>query len=244
MNFQTISKKIVTPILIFGIAIGTFALPVSTFAADPSTVLDGTLSPIRQGSAGDCGAISAIQALDNSVYGKTLLKSMITTNSNGSYTLNFASKKQTVSKTDVKNAYVEGDLDARVIEAGLQKAMNIYNGCFACDVFTNITGFQQTTYYHTASDKTAIMNALTAKFASGQGATAACDFSIADDSKGIIGDGGHSYSIRWVDSDNVAVINPWDTSKYVYMSRTQFENSIRYMCYVDEVSHKVIVYWS
>lgn len=238
-----LKRKAIASCLALGIAVSTMLTPVTAFAGDPSTQLDGELSQFHQGSVGDCGAVSAIQALDNSMYGKYLLKKMITVNSNGSYTLHFGSGKQTVTKRDVENAYINGDLDARVIEAGLQKAINIYNGCFACDVFTTITGYKQITYYKDASAKTNIMNTMTSKFAYGQGVIAACDFAIADASKGIIGDGGHSYSIRWVDANNVAVINPWDTSKLIFMSRSQFEKSIRYMTYVDESSKKVIVYW-
>lgn len=240
---KKLKMKVFTSCLALGLVIVTMLTPVTALAFDSSTQLDGTLSTIYQGSVGDCGAISAIQAFDNSVYGKNLLKKMITVNSNGSYTLNFATKKQTVTQQNVSNAYVEGDLDARVIEAGLQKAMNIYNGCFSCDVFTTITGFKQKTYYNNNTTKTNIMNTMASKFASGQGVIGACDFTIADDSLGIIGDGGHSYSICWVDANEVAVINPWNTSTAIYMSRSQFENSIRYMTYVDESAKKVVVYW-
>lgn len=238
-------KKILAPILAFGLSASMLFTPMSTLAkaANPQTQLDGELSTFYQGNADDCGAVSAIQALDNSVYGRGLLKKMITPNSNGTYTLNFLAGKQTISKKEAAAAPIYGDLDARIIEAGLQKAMNVYQGCFACDVFTTMTGFKQTVYYKGASQKT-IMDAMAAKFASGQGAMAACDFEIADDSKGIIGNGGHSYSIRWVDQDIVVVINPWDTSKLIYLSRQQFDNSIRYMTYVDETSKKVIVYWN
>ncbi len=245
IKMKRIKMKAIALCLSLGIAVGTLFTPVSAFAvaANPETELDGELSTFHQGNAGDCGAVSAIQALDNSVYGKDLLQKMITVNSNGSYTLNFGSGKKTVSQKEVDAAPITGDLDARVIEAGLQKAMNVYNGCFACDVFTTMTGFKQKTYYE-ASSKTDIMNALADKFASGQGAMAACDFTIADPSKGIIGDGGHSYSIKWVDEDSVIIINPWDTSKLIDMSRSQFENSIRYMTYVDETAKKVVVFWN
>lgn len=245
VKFKSFKMKAVALCLSLGIVVGTLLTPAAAFAAaaNPATELDGELSPIYQGDVGDCGAISAIQALDNSVYGKGLLQKLITVNSNGSYTLNFGSKKTTVSQKEVNNAYVTGDLDARVIEAGLQKAMNVYNSCFACDVFTTMTGFKQKVSSG-ASSKTSVINGLAAKFASGQGAMAACDFAIADSSKGIIGDGGHSYSIRWVDAEIVVVINPWDTSKLIYMSRSQFENSIRYMTYVDESAKKVIVFWN
>jgi hypothetical protein len=243
-EIKKLKTKVYAICLSFGLAFGTLLTPMSAFAAtlNPATELDGELSTFYQGSANDCGAVSAIQALDNSVYGKGLLQKIITVNSNGGYTLNFGSGKVTVSQKEVANAPISGDLDARVIEAGLQKKMNVYDGCFACDVFTTMTGFKQKTYYG-ASSKTSIMNAMAAKFASGQGAMAACDFTIADESKGIIGNGGHSYSIRWVDEDIVVVINPWDTSKLIYMSRTQFENSIRYMTYVDETAKNVVVYW-
>lgn len=244
MNLRKVTKKLAMPLLIFGIAASSCFSVTTTFASDASTQLDGKLSTIYQGSAGDCGAISAIQALDNSTYGKSIFQTLITPNQNGSYTLNFASKKQTVSQNDVKHAYVTGDLDARVIEAGLQKAMNVYNGCFACDVFTTITGFPQLTYQNNQQAKNIVMQNLVTKFASGTGAIGACDFTIADESKGIIGDGGHSYSIRWVDQNNVYVINPWDTSKSIVLSRKQFEDSVRYLCYVDEDNQKVIVYWS
>lgn len=244
-EIKVLKSKLMLPILSLGLSVGMLLTPMSALAAtvNPATELDGELSTFYQGSADDCGAVSAIQALDNSVYGKGLLKKLITVNPNGSYTLNFGAGKQTISKKEAASAPITGDLDARIVEAGLQKAMNVYNGCFACDVFTTMTGFKQNTYYG-ASSKRSIMNAMAAKFASGQGAMAACDFMIADDSKGIIGNGGHSYSIRWVDDEIVVVINPWDTSKLIYMSRTQFENSIRYMTYVDESSKRVVVYWN
>ncbi|WAG62448.1 hypothetical protein LL037_13280 [Clostridium estertheticum] len=35
---------------------------------DPTTQLDGKLSTFHQGAANDCGAVSGIQALDNSKY--------------------------------------------------------------------------------------------------------------------------------------------------------------------------------
>lgn len=242
---KKLKSKVMVSILSLGLSVGMLFTPVSALAAtaNPATELDGELSTFHQGNADDCGAVSAIQALDNSVYGKGLLQKMITVNSNGSYTLNFGTKKQTISKKEAASAPITGDLDARIIEAGLQKAMNVYNGCFACDVFTTMTGFKQNTYYGSSS-KGSVIDAVAAKFASGQGAMAACDFEIADDSLGIIGNGGHSYSIRWVDDERVVVINPWDTSKLIYMSRTQFENSIRYMTYVDESSKKVVVYWN
>lgn len=220
--------------------------PVSAFAettSDPETQLDGELSTFYQGAVGDCGAVSAIQALDNSNYGINLLSYMITVNSDGSYTLNFGSGKQTVSETDVANAYISGDLDARVIEAGLQKAMNIYNGCFSCDVFTVITGFEQN-YVYGDTAKTNMMDTMASLCTSGEGIIAACDFSIADSSKGILGDGSHSYSIMSVTKDTVIVINPWDTSELISLSRSQFENSIRYMTYVDEETNEVVVFWN
>ena len=243
---KKIKMKVITSCLSLGLIAGTLFTPVSAFAkttGDPATQLDGRLSTIYQGDANDCGAVSAIQALDNSKFGKKFLSKVISVNSDGSYTLNFGSGKQVVSETDADNAYISGDLDARVIEAGLQNAMNVYNGCFACDVFTKMTGFGQNTVSG-ATAKTNMMNTMTSKCNSGEGITAACDFNIADPSKGIIGDGGHSYSIKSVTKDTVVVINPWDTSKFINMSRSQFESSIRYMTYVDEATKKVVVFWS
>lgn len=244
IKMRKIKTKVGTLCLTLGIVASTLFTPIPVFAGtsgNPETQLDGKLSTFHQGSANDCGAVSAIQALDNSKFGRKLLRKMITVNNNGSYTLNFGAGKQTVSETDVANAYIEGDLDARVIEAGLQKAMNVYNSCFACDVFTTMTGYKQKTYWSSA--KTDIMNTMASKCQSGEGITAACDFNIADPGKGIIGDGGHSYSIKSVNKDTVVVINPWDTSAFISMSRSQFENSIRYMTYVDEAAKKVVVYW-
>ncbi|MBD7910572.1 MULTISPECIES: hypothetical protein [Clostridium] len=243
---KKIKMKVITSCLSLGIALSTLLTPVSAYAGtkgDPTLQLDGILSTFHQGSVGDCGAVSAIQALSNSKFGKNLLSKMISVNSNGSYTLNFGAGKQTVSKTDVANAYISGDLDARVIEAGLQKAMNVYNGCFACDVFTTMTGFGQATI-NGGTAKTNMMNTMASKCKSNKGIMAACDFSIADPSKGILGDGSHSYSIKSVTKDTVIVVNPWDTSKDISMSRSQFERSIRYMTYVDEAAKKVIVFWS
>lgn len=204
--------------------------------------LDGKVDVFYQGAAPDCGAISAIQALDNSTYGKGLVMHMITVNNDGSYTLNFGSGKVKVTQEDVDNAYVTGDYDARVIEAGLQNAMNVYNSCFACDVFSKITGFKKVQVWGDKA-RNDLMNTMASRCYAYEGVTAACDFQIADDSKGIIGNGGHSYSIRCVLNDYVVVINPWDTSELIYMTRSQFENSIRYMTYVDERTKQVKVYW-
>ena len=234
-------RKLITICLTLGMVVSSMLAPVTAFAGNAATQLDGKLSTFHQGSANDCGAVSAIQALDNSSYGKYLLSVMIQKNNNN-YTLRFGAGAQTVTQRDVANAYITGDLDARVIEAGLQKAMNVYNGCFACDVFTTMTGYKQQTY-RGAYAKNNIMNTLKAKCDAREGITAACDFNIADPSKGIIGDGGHSYSIRWVTNDTVIVINPWDTSKLIYMPRSQFERSIRYMTYIDWSNSKVSVYW-
>jgi len=240
-KMRKIKTRIGAFCLALGIAAGTAFTPITAYAGDPATQLDGKLSTFYQGDANDCGAVSAIQALDNSKYGRKIFRKMITDNNNGTYTLNFGSGKQTVTEIDVEDAYIEGDLDARVIEAGLQKAMNVYNSCFACDVFTTMTGFRQRTYWST--NKTEIMNTMAAKCQNGEGITAACDFNIADPGKGIIGDGGHSYSIKSVNKNTVVVINPWDTSGLISMSRSQFENSIRYMTYVDDGAKNVVVYW-
>nr|WP_288826069.1 C2 family cysteine protease [uncultured Clostridium sp.] len=244
MKMRKIKKRISALCLALGIAASTLFTPVTALAATggySESQLDGKLDTICQGSIGDCGAVSAIQALDNSKYGRKIFRKMITDNYNGTYTLNFGGGRVTVTEDDVYNAYIEGDLDARVIEAGLQKAMNVYNGCFACDVFTRMTGFRQRTYR--SSNKTEIMNTMAAKCQNGEGITAACDFNIADPSKGIIGDGGHSYSIKSVNKNTVVLINPWDTSVLISMPRSQFEKSIRYMTYVDDAAKNVVVYW-
>lgn len=243
---KKIKMKVITVCLSSILAAGSLLTPIyastkTTF--DPTKQLDGKLSTFYQGSANDCGAVSAIQALDNSKYGKSFLSKVISVNSDGSYMLNFGSGKQTVSKNDVADAYITGDLDARVIEAGLQKAMDVYDGCFACDVFTKMTGFEQK-QISGGTAKTNMMNSMMSKCSSGKGITAACDFTKADSSKGIIGDGGHSYSIKSVTKDTVVVINPWDTSKLISMSRSEFEDSIRYMTYIDETAKQVVVFWN
>jgi len=239
---RTKLKKIITLCLSLSIAIGVAFSPVSAFAGIDDQ-LDGQVTVFHQGQEGDCGAVSAIQAFDNSTYGKGFIMQLITTNSNGSYTLNFGTGKVTVSREEAINSSITGDFDAKVIEAALQKKMNVYNGCFACDVFTEMTGFKQEQIRGTAA-KTDLMNTMTKNCYAERGVTAACDFKYADDSKGIIGNGGHSYSIRSVLNDTVVLINPWDTSKYIYMPRSEFENSIRYMTYVDSNSKKVMVFWN
>lgn len=238
-------KRVKMKVLTLGMAVAITACsvcaPVSAFAGTEDQ-LDGQVTIFHQGEEGDCGAVSAIQAFDNSTYGKEFIMKLITQNSDGSFTLNFGTGKVKVSAKEARNARITGDFDAKVIEAALQKEMNVYNGCFSCDVFTKMTGFKQKQISGTSARDNLLNNMAKACYA-GQGVTAACDFNIADDDLGIIGDGGHSYSIRAVLDDYVVVINPWDTSKYIYMSRTQFEDSIRYMTYIDNKSKKVVVYW-
>ncbi|MEN8905900.1 MAG: hypothetical protein ABF289_08080, partial [Clostridiales bacterium] len=139
-------------------------------------------------------------------------------------------------------APIRGDLDARIIEAGLNKAINVYNSCFAYQCFEVITGFSENVREGNAT-KTSMMNIMEEKTSSEEGIIAACDFNDADDSKGIIGDGGHSYSIKSVTSDTIIVVNPWDTSKDIKLTRSWFENSIRYMCNVNSDSRAVDIYW-
>ncbi|OOM10628.1 hypothetical protein [Clostridium saccharobutylicum] len=239
---KKIKMKVIPLGISLALSVGTIFTPVSAFAGNEDQ-LDGQVTVFHQGQEGDCGAVSAIQAFDNSTYGKRFIMQLINQNSDGSYTLNFGTGKVTVSQYDAINARITGDFDAKVIEAALQNEMNVYNGCFACDVFTKMTGFDQKQIRGNKA-KTNLMNTMAKNCYSGQGITAACDFKYADESKGIIGDGGHSYSIRCVLNDTVVLINPWDTSKYIYMSRSQFENSIRYMTYVDNNSKKVMVFWS
>lgn len=237
---KKVKNKIIT--LCIGAAIAVSSLATPAFASTEDT-LDGQVTVFHQGDVGDCGAVSAIQALDNSRFGKEFVMKLIKTNKDGSYTVKFKTGKIKVTKQDVENAYITGDLDARVIEAALQKAMNVYNSCFACDVFEKMTGFKQE-LVSGVEGRTKLLNQMAAKCYSYEGVTAACDFNIADDSKGIIGDGGHSYSIRSVINDYVWVINPWDTSNLILLPRSQFENSIRYMTYVDTDAKKVKVYWN
>lgn len=239
---KSMLKKIITLSISLSIVMGTVFAPISAFAGTEDD-LDGQVTVFHQGEEGDCGAVSAIQAFDNSTYGKGFIMNLITPNSDGSYTLNFGTGKVTISGEDAINARITGDFDAKVIEAALQNEMNVYNGCFACDVFEKMTGFKQK-QIRGSKAKTDLMNTMAKNCYSGKGITAACDFKDADESKGIIGDGGHSYSIRCVLDDTVVLINPWDTSEYIYMSRSQFETSLRYMTYVDNISKKVIVFWS
>lgn len=256
-----IKNKIIALCLSLGVATGILFSPVSAYAATKSDLpvanivaasstdqVDGKLDTFYQGSSPDCSAVAAIQTLANSTYGRSLLSKMITVNSNNSYTLNFATGKQMVSKTDVANAFIRGDLDAKVIEAGLIKAMKIAP-CFAHDVFGVFTGYEKVTYFEKnsapgTSNKVSIMNLLASKCESGQGFMATCDFNIADSSRGILGNGSHAYSIKSITKDTVVVINPWDTSKLISMPRSQFENSIRYISYVADVSQKVVIFWN
>jgi len=235
-------QRIITLCLSAAITAGTVFAPISA-SASIDTQLDGQVTVFHQGEEGDCGAVSAIQAFDNSTYGKGFIMNLITENRDGSYTLNFGTGKVNVSREEAIDSKIIGDFDAKVIEAALQKEMNVYDGCFACDVFTKMTGFKQKQIRGT-KNKTKLLNTMAKACYSGKGITAACDFEIGDESNGILGDGAHSYSIRCVLDDYVVVINPWDTSEYIYLTRSQFENSIRYMTYVDNSAKKVLVYWN
>lgn len=208
-----------------------------------SKQLDGKVTIFSQGNIGDCGAVSGIQALDNSIKGKEIVSKIIELNGTDGYVLNFGTKKQIVSNEDVKNAYITGDFDARVIEAGLQNAMKVYNSCFASDVFVTITGFTKKDS-RLSTQKSTMLSDMQSKCLSGDGITAACDFNLADSSKGILGSGSHSYSIKKIDKDTVIVVNPWDTSKDISLTRTWFESAIRYFTNVNFTNKTVEVFWS
>ena len=196
---------------------------------------DGKFDTFKQGYYGDCGAVSAIQALENSQYGRNLLKNMITYESNGSYTLNWGSGKVNVTKEEVNNSPLSGDIDAKVIEAALLKKGN---WGFSYQNFVKFTGFGENRLYGN-NNKEAIFNYMVENTQSGKGIIAACDFNWADSNKGILGNGSHSYSIVSVDKNKVIVCNPHNTSSRIELSADWFKQAIRYFCVVNESTRKV-----
>ena len=77
---KKIKMQVITSCLSLVLVAGTLFTPVSVFAGtigDPTTQLDGKLSTFHQGDANDCGAVSGIQALANSKFGKKLLSKVI-----------------------------------------------------------------------------------------------------------------------------------------------------------------------
>ncbi|MDO5517699.1 MAG: hypothetical protein Q4F66_09080, partial [Clostridium sp.] len=60
--------KVLTLCMAVAVSACTLCAPVSAFAGTDDQ-LDGQVTIFHQGEEGDCGAVSAIQAFDNSTYG-------------------------------------------------------------------------------------------------------------------------------------------------------------------------------
>ncbi len=59
------------------------------------------------------------------------------------------------------------------------------------------------------------------------------DINGVEHNTGIGKTSGHGWAIKSVDSKNVTIVNPWDSSEEVIITRKEFESSVSGICYID-----------
>ena len=103
------------------------AAELNSIEIQPSTDADGNISVSHQGfGVGDCGVLSAVNALSYTEAGREILNDCISYNEDGSMTVNFwgINRSYTISKDELETTatYSFGDLDVIGIEIALTRA--------------------------------------------------------------------------------------------------------------------------
>lgn len=110
-----------------------YVLPQEPEATDESNGVNGEIDEkVEQGGTGDCWLLTGVLALNSTDIGKKIIKSSITTNADGSVTVNFkgVGVSYTISLDEIKkhdtdniksDAYSNGDNDMLVLELAVEK---------------------------------------------------------------------------------------------------------------------------
>ena len=110
-----------------------YVLPQEPEATDESNGVNGEIDEkVEQGGTGDCWLLTGVLALNSTDIGKKIIKSSITSNADGSVTVNFkgVGVSYTISLDEIKkhdtdniksDAYSNGDNDMLVLELAVEK---------------------------------------------------------------------------------------------------------------------------
>jgi len=95
----------------------------------PQNISDGLIGDgLKQGTMGDCFAITSIYGVGHTDTGREAIKHAIKDNGDGTYSVTFAGdaahKPYTVTQDDLKKGYADGDVDANILGAAMDKYIN------------------------------------------------------------------------------------------------------------------------
>jgi len=202
--------------------------------------LDGKIGDFQQNkNEQDCWLLAGLETLSNTKEGAEIIKDSIHKNDDGTINVTFKGVHETYTFTpkeinDAETRLSTGDDDVRAIELGVEqyRKEGILNGSYkdiSLDDPLNGGKLDETGFIFTGQKPEMVTENydkyLDSIAQNPEKNGAEVGFKEYDFSNGIMPN--HSYSIKSVDSKNVTVINPWDTSKEIVISREKFVSNIR-----------------
>ena len=214
---------------------------------EPNGKIDGNFG---QGFVGDCWLISAINGLANNTKGLKILNDSLRIDCNGNVyvTLKGVGKTYKITKEELekgKDKYSYGDPDVRAIEIALEKYMKESQiidgiGSISNNFHSDLEGNSATFAFQVLTGKGGcniiekFVNTVTGLWFSDSqidnfndpnkvtlvGAMLKSPIKLPE---GMLFSG-HAYAVIRSDADNVYLVNPWDTSIELTVSRKQFKS--------------------
>lgn len=202
----------------------------------------------EQGSVGDCYLLAVIKSLSLNPETLKELNDCINIDSNGNarVTLKGVGKTYTITKEELSDSnYSFGDDDVRAIEIAVEKYLKQYGDPFDKSDFTLDSGYEKSAYFlltgKHAFEHIGQINDRTIDNLMQKGTLACVSIQAPDNKSGeiklrsssndeeLILDTYHSYTVAGADKDNVYLINPWDTSTPITLTREEFKKHFNYI---------------
>jgi len=202
---------------------------------------------VFQGNTGDCWLISGILSMSYTDDGAELIKNAITKNDDGSYTVKFdgVDKEYTITEDELESAnkkgfleglgvkkseYSTGDDDVLLIELAMEKLVN--ENEIPIQTVDGITGGSAYYFYQLFSknaveyaygdDETEIKNLL--EYYNLYQDECAATIGVETGFAGLEDD--HAYAVKSINSSEITLVNPWDTTETVSVSIKDLASNI------------------